>query len=156
MKPPRSKSDLKTIGTKDLVWKSEKTNFIVIGGFAILWAVNWPTKASVQDYVDNVCDYVLRRLKTADTADRADTAIVFDRYYDFSIKSSTRLDRGSSSSQTRMLTLTSPFPPKTVTLSSSHNKVQLIKIIYDKLVLMTTSMDEYYSLLVTGTAQSPI
>ena len=52
-------------------------------------------------YVDNVCDYVLRRLKTADTA------IVVDRYYDFSIKSSTRLDRGSSSSQTHMLTLTS-------------------------------------------------
>ena len=96
LRPPRSKSDLKTIGTKVLVRKSEKTNFIVIDGCAILWVVNWPPKASVQDYVDNVCDYVLRRLKTADTA------IVFDRYYDFSIKSSTRLDKGSSSSRTEL------------------------------------------------------
>ena len=60
-----------------------------IDGCAILWVVNWPTKASVQDYVDNVCDYVLRRLKTADIA------IVFDRYHDFSIKFSTRLDSSS-------------------------------------------------------------
>ena len=117
-------------------------------GCAIMYVVNWPTNAMVQDYVDNMCHFVLNKLKTTDTA------IVFDRYYDFSIKSSTRLDRGSTSSRTHLLSLTSPLPAKLVTLSSPCNKVQLIDLICGKLVSMAASMNESHSLLVTGT--SPI
>ena len=94
LRPPKSKSDLKSIGTKIVVRNAEKTNFIVMDGCAIMYVVNWPTNAMVQDYVDNMCHFVMNKLKTTDTA------IVFDQYYDFSIKSSTRLDRVSTSSRT--------------------------------------------------------
>ena len=101
-------------------------------------------KTLVSDFVRNVCDYVFKRLKVSDTA------IVFDRYYDFSIKSSTRLDRGKFSDRTHTLILTSPLPIKTITLNSSHNKVQLINLICEQLVSMATSMNESRSLLITG------
>ena len=64
----------------------------VIDGSAILWVVNWPSKALVSDYVDNVYAFVLKKL------DIGRTYLVFDRYYDFSTKSLTRTGRGKSAS----------------------------------------------------------
>ena len=55
-----------------------------------------------------------------------------------------------------MLTFASPLPAKSVTLGSSHNKVQLINLICDKLIAVVSSMGESHSLLVTGSAPSPI
>ena len=43
--PPKSKSVLKTIKTKVLVWKLKKQNFIVTDGCAILYIFNELTKA---------------------------------------------------------------------------------------------------------------
>ena len=94
--------------------------------------------------MENVSHYLLRKLKTADTA------IFFDRYYDFSIKSSMRLNRESSSSMTHKLTLTSPLPAKMklkITADQSHMR---------ELVLMTTIINESHSLVATDSAPAPI
>ena len=64
----------------------------VIDGSAILWVVNWPSKALVSDYVDNEYAFVLKKL------DIGRIYLVFDRYYDFSTKSLTRTGRGKSAS----------------------------------------------------------
>ena len=64
LRPPKSKSNLKSIGTKIVVRNAEKTNFIVMDGCAIMYVVNWPTNTMVQDYVNNMCHFVLNKLKT--------------------------------------------------------------------------------------------
>ena len=55
-----------------------------------------------------------------------------------------------------MLTPNSPLSSKTVTLKSSHNKVQLIYLICEKLVSMVTSMKESHCVLITGSSPTPI
>ena len=56
----------------------------IMDGCAIMWTVNWPHNGSVKDFVDNFCKFVIQRISNAHVY------VVFDRYYDFSIKSFTR------------------------------------------------------------------
>ena len=64
----------------------------------------------------------------------SDVHIIFDRYYDYSIKSGTRLARGKEATRRHVLHLNSPLPPQNVTLNVTQNKVQLINYICDTLV----------------------
>lgn len=61
----------------------KKPEFVVIHSCAILWVVNWLKIGLVTDYIANYCDFVFLKLNSHDIA------VVFDRYHDFSIKSST-------------------------------------------------------------------
>ena len=58
---------------------------IVIDGCAILWVVHWPSNGSVQDLVTNVVKHVTSKLKGSTRAH-----VIFDSYYEYSIKSGTR------------------------------------------------------------------
>ena len=80
---------------------------------------------------------------------------MFDRCYDYSIKSFTRSCRGRSTFQTHKLTPTSPLPSKITTLGSSENKLQLIKLICDNLLSICCSHQMHYSLIVTGLSMIP-
>ena len=60
LRPSKSNSLLKTNGTKAFVWKRGKPNFVVIDGCAILYIIDWPSKALIHYYVENVYHYVLR------------------------------------------------------------------------------------------------
>ena len=119
MRAAKSKSDVKLLlRTKVSSRGLAKPDLTVTDGSVIIWVVNWPSKALVSDYVDNVCAFVLKKL------DFGRTYLVFDRYYDFSTKSSTRTGRCNSASRTQHLTGSPPLPPKTVVLSkarASHN-----------------------------------
>jgi hypothetical protein len=75
LRPAKSKAELNKIGSKIPLRSMASPNLIIIDGCAILWAVNWPTNGLVSDFIENVCDYIFRRLKICDTA------VVFDRYY---------------------------------------------------------------------------
>ena len=94
----------------------KKPELVVIDGCAILWVVNWPTNGLVSDTIANYCDFVFLKLQSHDIA------VVFDRYHDFSIKSSTRVDRGKFYARTHFLTPSSPLPGKSVTLTSASCK----------------------------------
>ena len=84
---------------------------VVIDGCAILWVVNSPTNGQVSDYIVNYCAFVFLKLQSHKVA------VVLDRYHDFSLKSSTRADRGKFSARTHFLTPT--LPGKSVTLTSA-------------------------------------
>ena len=60
-----------------------------------------------------------------------DIAVVFDRSHDFSIKSSTKGDKGKLSARNHFLTPSSPLSEKSVTLTSASWKSQIIRYIID-------------------------
>ena len=80
---------------------------------------------------------------------------MFDRYYDYSIKSFTGSGRGRSTCRTHKLTPTSPLPSKIATLGSSENKSQLTELICDHLLLICCSRQMQYSLIVTRSSMIP-
>jgi len=95
MRVAKSKADLKNaLGCKISTRGMGNPQLTVIDGSATMWVINWPTKASVSDYLDNFCSYILQRIEAGNTN------LFFDRYYDFSIKSSTRSGLGKSISRT--------------------------------------------------------
>ena len=56
-------------------------DFVIIDGCAILWIIHWPTSGTLSSYVKGFLKYVL------DKASQNDTALIFDRYNEYSIKS---------------------------------------------------------------------
>jgi hypothetical protein len=69
-------SSTRTMGQPDV---------IVIDGCAMLWVIHYPSNGTVLDFCKAVSSYVLRRML------ESDVFVVFDRYFDFSIKSCTRV-----------------------------------------------------------------
>ncbi len=129
MRPARAKSVLKQ---KLQVEKSRRTiepsNALVIDGCALLWIVPYPSNGTVRDYVDAFIKLILGHLAVQDVF------LVFDRYYDYSIKSETRISRaGKQPSRHYQLALNMSLPPREVLFSVTFNKVQLIDVIVKKL-----------------------
>ena len=123
MKSSKSKSSLSDIGKK-----VKKPELVVIDDCAILCVVNWPINGLVFDYIASYCDLVFLKLQSHDIA------IFFDRYHDFSIKSSIRVERGKFSARTHFLIPSSPLSGKSATLTSASCKSQIIKYITDGLI----------------------
>ena len=121
----KSKSYLKTnLQVEDVDCRSVLPDVKVFDGCAILWAVNWPAHGFVKDYVRNLVNYISSSLEMADTY------LIFDRYYDNSIKDSTRTSRaGKNASRQHQLSFLTPLPPRNVCLTVTHNKIQLINLI---------------------------
>ena len=149
-----TKSDLKS---DTQVTQSERTteniDCLILDGCAILWVVQWPSsslhqEAQVKDFVDSFESYILHRLETADVY------LVFDRYLDYSTKSSTRSARGANGCKVFQLSYLSPIPSQTQVLNSPQNKKQLIAIIVEKLV---KQLDQHpHKLVITGQDPCPV
>ena len=78
---------------------------IVVDGCAILWTIQWPKHGTVQDYVNNVLEYIFGKLQ------HGDVNVIFDRYYEYSITSSTRTSRTvQQASKRHRLTPSKPLP----------------------------------------------
>ena len=60
---------------------------INIDGGAMLMVIPWPTNGTVKDIVINMLTYVEEQLQ------KSDTYLIFDIYYDDSIKNTTRIAR---------------------------------------------------------------
>ena len=84
MRSVNALSSLSDTDKKVSFWSMKVPEFVEIDGCAILWVVNWPTNGLVSDYITNCCDFGFLQMKSHDSA------VVFDRYHDFSIKSSTK------------------------------------------------------------------
>lgn len=126
MRITKAKSSLKT---KLQVEQSERfstpPDVIVLDGCAILWVVRWPAHGLVQDFIKNFLDYLSRHLNITDTY------LIFDRYYDNSVKDITRSSRaGKDASRQHQLSLLTPLPSQKVCLTVKKNKVQLINLIW--------------------------
>ena len=132
-----------------------QTNCIILDGCAILriipWSASSQTKeALVSDYVSAFKVYLKRKLE------HWDVYLVFDKYNDFSTKSSARSER-TSSQRLYPLTLSSPLPSQSSILSVAQNKKQLIVIFIDSLAGdRVFSQDLGRKLIVTGQTPTPI
>ena len=133
---------------------TEKLQVVVIDGCAILWTIHCPSKGTVQDFVDGFSRYVKGKLS------QSEVYLVFDRYYDYSIKSGTRSGRaGQEASRHHKLNMTTPLPPQQVLLNVTANKTQLIDIICEQLLDQVRDLqaagDIRHRLVVTGSACIP-
>ena len=112
MRIMKSKSTLKR---KLQIEHSNRSQFppenVIIDGCALMW-IHWPASGTVADYIRNVMQYVMRCMA------QSDVYLVFDRYYEQSIKGETRATRAAKSASRRhRLNASTPLPPQKVTLS---------------------------------------
>ena len=120
---------------------------IVIDGSALLWTIHWPTDGTVGDFVANF------KRRIASYLTDSDVYLIFDRYYEYSIKSVTRDGRKTGVSRKHHLLRTTALPSQKVILASVENKTQLIRILCDDLTqdrLFHTHNTEKHKLVVTG------
>ncbi len=128
---------------------------IIVDGSAILWCIHWPSNGTVQDFVDGFWTYTLHKLR------KADVFLVFDRYYDYSIKSYTRTSRKIKKAHTgHKLRTTTPLPSQQTILTTTENKVQLIDILCEQIQEKAKDLprdDDAFNhrLLITGSGTSP-
>ena len=129
----------------------------VLDGCAILWVIQWPSntgkeKAQVKDFIDSFVSFILYKLQ------EADIYLVFDRYLDYSTKTSTRQARGAGGCKTFQLLYASPLPTQTQVLNNPKNKKQLIALIVEKLTERLTEQDGEFQhkLVVTGQDPCPV
>ena len=98
-------------------------------GCAILWVIAWPSRGTVQDFVDGFVKHILDKLE------KCTVHLVFDCCFDYSIKSNTRSFRaGQEVRRCHKLTLSTPLPSQQVVLNVTENNVQVIQMICEQLV----------------------
>ena len=119
----------------------------IVDGCAVLWKIQWPSaNGTVHDLVKGFHKFVYDMLK------KNDVMIIFDRYYDYSIKSVTRENINVIQSSKRVkITLTGPAHDKNVVLAHKDNKIQLIRILMESLkTLQLQGRESERKLIVTG------
>jgi len=145
MRPATAKSKLKSFfGVHHSSRSLCKPDLVVVDGCAMLWAIHWPISGTVLDLVNAIAAYLDKRLANSDVH------LIFDRYFDYSPKGCTRGRRKSVSGDCRHLTVQSPLPPQSVSLTITDNKVQLIELICDKLPVHFEEHSHRNRLLITG------
>ena len=88
----------------------------VIDGSALLWTVHWPADGSVADFFVNV------KTRIASYLTNSDVYLIFDRYHEYSIKSTTRDGRETGITRKHHLLRTTKLPAQKVVLSSVENR----------------------------------
>ena len=118
MRISKSKSDLKNLTKIEASARhpTPEATCTVIDSCALLWIPQWPSSSTTQkpivmDYVKKFKHHIQEKLKASDVY------LVFDRYGDFSTKSSTRTSRMAEGCKVYQLSLTSPLPSQKVALT---------------------------------------
>jgi len=151
MRVAKGKSTLKTQLQVEVSSRLAPPQTVIIDGSAILWVVHWPVNGKVQDYVDNVVTYVTRKMK------EANVYLIFDRYFPYSIKSSTRSARDKEASRKHRISPMMLLPPQKVMLTVTENKVQLVELIVQRLKESCANLAyTQHKLVVTGHHAVPI
>ncbi|KAF3842712.1 hypothetical protein F7725_001561 [Dissostichus mawsoni] len=99
----------------------------VIDGSALLWTIHWPADGTVADFIDNVKTRLISYLS------ESDVYLIFDGYYDYSIKSVTRDVWETVVNRKHHLLLSTKLPAQKVVLSSIENKKQLNLLLFKEL-----------------------
>ena len=130
-----SKSVLKNHLKSLVSSRNLKSDSIIIDGNAMLHsAIHWPKSACVSHFIEGVKVYIFKLLAICDIY------LIFDRYYEFSIKSDTRRERIGAFMKDHKLSLNTPLPPKEATMTSSKNKIQIIELINKELLSAAISL----------------
>ena len=140
------------VETSVRVWG--QPSVIVVDVSAVLWTINWSTKGTVQTFVNEVKIWVANKLNSADVH------LVFDRYYDYSTKSSTRVARAGKTAASRVhkLSAKTPLPTRDAVLTCVANKVQLNHLILELIMNDQDFLDKVTSdhrLFMTGAEPVP-
>ncbi len=97
---------------------------IVVDVSALLWTIAWPVHGTVTTFITTFKQWLSEKL------DKSDIYLCFDRYHEYSIKSSTRTSR-STTARVFKLNLQTTLPPRDAVLKNYTNKVQLNKLLYE-------------------------
>ncbi|KAJ8378759.1 hypothetical protein AAFF_G00236790 [Aldrovandia affinis] len=125
----------------------------VIDGSALLWTIHWPADGTVADFIENV------KTRLTSYLSESDVYLIFDRYYDYSIKSVTRDVRETGVNKKHQLLLSTKLPAQKVVLSSIENKKQLNLLLCEELTqdrLFHLRSINKHKLVVTGEDPCPI
>ena len=100
----------------------------VLDGSAVLWVIHWPAKGTVKDFVQNFKVFLARKLLASNVY------LIFDRYREWSTKSSTREARECEASRVYQLSEHTPLPSQKAVLTVSGNKEQLMRIVNNDII----------------------
>ena len=151
MRYPKSKSVLKTtLEVETSTCSIPAPDTLVIDGSAIFWTLAWPKEGTVTDLMELMYDYIESKLISQDVY------FVFDRYFLYSIKGSTRENRVENRTNHQYFSLSAPLPPRDKPLSSSLNKKQLIDLIVAFVSERIALRKHRNSLILTGSDETPI
>ena len=94
MRIGKNKAQLKTQSQVELSTRKafQEIQSRVFDGSAVLWVSHWPLNGKVRDYVANFRKYIEQKLEVSDVY------LVFDRYREYSTKSTTRSGRATEAS----------------------------------------------------------
>lgn len=146
----QTKSVLKNKLKVEVSARNVNPDTIVIDGGGMLHSqIYWPKDGLVQDFVNGVIVYVSKILN------KADCYLIFDRYFDYSIKSDTRKKRVGQFKRSHTLSLKTPLPAKDVCMSSSITKQNLIELIADSLIKTFTKRKTEKKLVITSQSFVP-
>ena len=102
---------------------------VILDACALLWTVPWPAlPAKESAFVNAAVSSIMERVERISILH-----LVFDRYYNMSIKSGCRTTCQKGLSRVYNLTEDSPLPKQALVLNVSANKKQVIQMIVDKL-----------------------
>ena len=140
-----SKSDLKNSLKVEVSSRGKESDTVLVDcGGMLHSAIYWPKDRQVSDLLKSIEKYACNLINLADLC------MIFDRYYERSIKSDTRMKRIEGFKRTHDLTSSSPLPAKEVCMSSIQTKKILIEIIAENLLQKFTSLKIKHSLVVTS------
>ena len=95
---------------------------MVIDVSALLWTLSWPSHGTVDTFISVFKVWLNAQLQ------EADVHLCFDRYFDYSTKSSTRSVRANAT-RVHQLDQKTPLPARDAVLKNSSNKKQLNTLI---------------------------
>ena len=115
-------------------------------GLKIKWII---LEGIVEDLAEVYFNYVMAHLT------EHDVYLVFDRYYDYSLKGVTRAERTKIVALKHTLSLKTRFPEREIDLGSMHDKIQLIHLIAKYIISETVKAFNCRRLFVTSADEVP-
>ena len=151
MRFPTAKSDFKNNLEVEVSCRYHPApDSVVIDGSAIFWTIEWPKQGTVTDLMDTMYEFIESQLMFHDVY------FVFDRYYEYSVKGSTRENRVSNIANHHHFSLSTPLPSREKALSSSSNKQQLIDITVSFVSQKVADGKFVNTLVITGSDETPL
>ena len=151
---PRLTSSKATLKNKIKVEVSsrgvENDAVLVDGGGMLHSSIHWPKEGLVEDLVKGIEHYMSKVIKTSDAY------LVFDRYFDYSIKSETRLKRIGLFKRSHSLSVRTVLPSKEICMSSTKTEENLIEIIASQILERFTQKKITHKLVITSKSPCPV
>ena len=122
---------------------------VVDGGGMLHSSVHWHKEGLVMGLVKGVEQYIGKIL------DSSDVYVIFDRYFERSIKSDTRLSRIGAFRRSHQLSIGTELPPKDMCMSSIKTKENLIEIITCASLDKFTTAKSKHRLMITSKSPCP-